>query len=237
MHKHSLKDFAWRGRPAYVTALPGARAAGPGRRWDKAAIRPREHQDKARPVERMVRNEQDAQIEGLRRRVGSVGTLYAHAMAIEREAVVQYREFAAHMADYGNDAVAELFRNLADFGTEHAYHLAKKAAGVALPELAAAQYSWFDQDAAVPEAHAFVLQMLTPRLVLEIALHAEQRAKAFFENVVHAASDAVIREVALGLARDKQAHIAWVNEALARMPKPFQPTEEQPGDPAITQQL
>jgi rubrerythrin len=190
MHKYSLKDFASRGRMAHVTAYPGTRASGLGRRWDKAANRPREHQDKARPVEQIVGKEQDAQIEGLRRRVGSVGTLYAHAMAIEREAIVQYREFAAHMADYGNDTVAELFRNLADFGTEHAYRLAKKAAGMSLPKLAAAQYSWFDLDAAVPDAHAFVLRMLTPRLVLEIALHAEERAKAFFDNVVNAANGA-----------------------------------------------
>lgn len=237
MHKHSLKDFAWRGRLAHVTAFPGTRASGLGKRWDKAAIRPREHQDKARPVEQIVGNEKDALNVGLRRRVGSVGTLYAHAMAIEREAVVRYREFSAHMADHGNDTVAELFRNLADFGIEHAYHLAKAAAGMALPKLPAAQYSWFDQGAVVPEAHAFVLRMLTPRLVLEIALRAEERAKAFFDRVADAASDAGIRAVALDLARDKQAHIAWVNEALARVPQPFQPTEAQPGDPGITQQL
>lgn len=235
MHKYSLKDFAWRGRMAHVTAFPGTRASGPGRRWGKAAMRPREHQDKARPVAQVVRKEEDH--EGLRRRVGSVGALYAHAMAIEREAVVRYREFAAHMADYGNDTIADLFRNLADFGIVHAYHLAKAAAGMALPQLAAAQYSWLDRDVAVPAAHAFVLRMLTPRLVLEIALRAEERAKAFFDKVVDAAGDAGIRGVALDLARDKQAHIAWVNEALARVPKPFQPTEEQPVDPAITQQL
>jgi hypothetical protein len=141
------------------------------------------------------------------------------------------------MDDYGNDTVAELFRNLAYFGIEHAYHLAKAAAGMALPKSAAAQYSWFDQDAPVPEAHAFVFHLLTPRLALEIALRAEERAKAFFDKVIEAADDAGIRAVAFGLARDKQSHVAWVNAALARVPKPFQPTEEQPGDPAIAQQL
>jgi rubrerythrin len=108
---------------------------------------------------------------------------------------------------------------------------------MALPKLAAGEYSWLDQDEPVPEAHAFVMRMLTPRLALEIALRAEQRAKAFFEKVIDESSDAGIREAALGMARDEQAHIAWVNEALARVPKPYQPTEEQPGDPTIPQQL
>lgn len=237
MHKHSLKDFARHGRPAHVTVFPGTRVSGPGMRWAAAASRSREHQGNARPVAQAMGQEVDPPSGGLNRRVESVGALYAHAMAIERAAVVRYREFAAHMKDYGNDTVAALFRNLAYFGTEHAYRLAKKTAVMVLPKLAAAEYSWLDQDAPVPEAHAFVLRMLTPRLALEIALRAEQRAKAFYDKVIAETGDAGIREIALDLARDEESHIAWVNEALARVPQPYQPTEEQPGDPAIPQQL
>jgi rubrerythrin len=158
-------------------------------------------------------------------------------MVIEQEAVERYQEFAVHMAEYGNDGVAELFGKLAEFEAEHAFHLAKKTAGMKLPKLAAGEYAWLDQDAPVPEAHAFVLRMLTPRLALEIALRAEERAKAFFEKVLAESSDTGIRAVALDMARDEQAHIAWVNEALARVPKPYRPTEELPGDPTIPQQL
>src|SRR3990172_3129267 len=75
--------------------------------------------------------------------------------------------------------------------------------------------------------------VLTPRLALEIALRAEQRAKVFFEKVLAEAIDAGIREVARDMARDEQAHIAWVNEELARVPKPYRPSEEQPGDPTM----
>jgi rubrerythrin len=237
MHKHSLKDFARRGRVADVTAFMGASASGLERRRNVVAMYPRDRRNKARPVGQFPGQEKRAPREVLRRRVESISTLYAHAMVIEREAVVRYREFAANMAERGNDTVAELFRNLAQFGTEHAYHLAKRTAGMALPTLAAGEYSWLDQEAPVPEAHAFVLRMLTPRLALEIALRAEERAKAFFDKVIDEASDSGIREAALGLAREEQAQITWVNEALARVPKPFQATEEQPGDPTIPQQL
>jgi len=202
-----------------------------------AATHPHDHRSKARPAAPVMGQGRVAPRVGLRRRVGSVGALYAHAMVMEHEAVERYREFAARMTDCGNDAVADLFGKLAQFEAEHAFHLAKRTAGMALPKLAAGEYSWLDQDKPVPEAHAFVLRMLTPRLALEIALRAEERAKAFFDKVIGESNDAGIREVALDMARDEQAHIAWVTEALAHVPTPYQPTEEQPGDPTIQQQL
>ena len=236
MQKHLLmKDFARRGRAADVTALAGQAASDLGRKRDIPVIHLRDHRGKSGPAG--IRQENAAPRESVRRRIGSVSALYAHAMVIEHEAVERYREFASHMAQFGNDAVAELFGSLAEFGAEHAFHLAKRTAGMALPKVLATEYSWLDKDKRVPEARAFVLRMLTPRLALEIALHAEERAKAFFDQVTEETSDAGVRTLALELARDEQAHIAWVNEALARVPKRYQPTEAQPGDPTIPEQL
>lgn len=201
------------------------------------AIHPHLERSKARPAAKSLRQDKVAPKAGLRKRIGSVGLLYAHALLIEREAAERYREFASNMAEHGNDTLAELFEQLAEFEGEHAYRLAKKTAGMTLPRLAAGEHAWLDREAPVPEARAFVFCMLTPRLALEIALHAEERAKVFFEKVLAEASDAGIREVALDMALDEQAHIAWVNEALARVPQPYRPSEEQPGDPTIPRQL
>jgi rubrerythrin len=201
------------------------------------ATYPQHGQSKLAPVAQLPQQERVAPTVGLRKPVGSVSALYAHAMLIEHEAVERYREFASNMAEHGNDTVAELFGKLAEFEAEHAFHLAKKTAGMALPKLAATEYAWLDKDAPLPEAHAFVYRMLTPRIALEIALHAEERAKAFFERVLAESRDKGIREVALEMARDEQAHIAWVNEALTHVPPPFRPSEELPGDPTIPQQL
>ena len=202
-----------------------------------AAIHPQLGRSEARPAAKVLQQEKVAPKAGLRKRIGSVALLYAHALLIEHEAAERYREFASHMAEHGNETLAELFEQLAEFEGEHAYHLAKKTTGMTLPKLAAGEHAWLDQEAPVPEAHAFVYRMLTPRVALEIALRAEERAKAFFEKVLAEASDAGIREVALDRLRDEQAHIAWVNEALARVPQPYRPSEEQPGDPTIPQQL
>jgi rubrerythrin len=167
----------------------------------------------------------------------SIGVLYAHALAIENEAAVGYREFAAVMADCGNDTTAELFLRLAEFEAEHAFHLAKKSLGIEIPVIDSGEYAWLDSGAPVPEARAFIFRMMTPRLALEIALRAEKQAKAFFERVRVASSNASVRKLAADFVRDEQSHIDWVTDALARLPRPFRPDEELLGDPTIEQQV
>ncbi|MBK5102779.1 MAG: ferritin family protein [Burkholderiales bacterium] len=171
-----------------------------------------------------------------RKQIDSTAILYAHALAIELEAQTRYRELAAHMTDSGNDAVAELFGRLAEFEGEHASRLAKKFQHLEVPPLAPGEYAWLDSGAPVPEARAFVYRMMTPHMALAIALSAEERARAFFERVGTEARDASIRELAVEFAREEEAHIAWVSDAIARQPQPYQPSEDQPGDPAIEQQ-
>jgi len=182
-------------------------------------------------------HEKDVPTTGLRSRIGSVGALYAHALLIEHEAVERYREFALSMAEHGNDELATLFKQLAECEAEDAFHLAKKTAGMSLPRLAAREHAWLDQDAPVPEAHAFIYRMLTPRMALEIALRAEECAKAFFDRVLSESDDAGILEVALEMAHNEELHIAWVNEALTRVPHPYRASEGMLGDPTIPQQL
>jgi rubrerythrin len=190
---------------------------------------------KARPIAHAPHPQKARANRSLPRQIGSLGTLYAHALAIEHEAETSYRELAAHMADCGNDTVADLFIRLAEFEGEHAFHLAKKSAGVDIPLLAPGEYAWLDCGAPVPEARAFVYRMMTPRLALQIALRAEERAKAYFEQIGAESHDAGIRKLAAEFALDEESHIAWVKDALAYLPQPFQPSEEQPVDPAIEQ--
>lgn len=171
-----------------------------------------------------------------RARIGSPGVLFAHALAIEFEAEARYREFAEHMADRGDDALAELFGRLAEFEAEHALRLAKKSFGIEIPDLAPGEYAWLECGPPVPEARAFIYRMMTPRLALEIALRAERQAKAFFERVQAESRNAGVRELAAEFASDEEAHIASISAAIARLPAPFAPDEDLPGDPTIEQQ-
>jgi rubrerythrin len=152
--------------------------------------------------------------------IRSAAELYAHAIAIEREAAECYAEFARHMADLGNDAVGELFGRLAGLEAEHLETLLRRTDGVAVPEIAAAAYRWLDTEAPETAARELVFRLMTPRNALEVALGAEQRAQEFFEHVFATAADPALRALAQEMAAEERQHVRMVEDLLARTPDP-----------------
>lgn len=150
--------------------------------------------------------------------IATAAELYAHAIAIEREAAARYAEFAQHMGDLGNDEVAALFAALARMEAEHLAALERRTEGVALPALEAGDYRWLDAGAPETAARELVFRLMTPRDALAIALAAESRAQAFFRDMQHSAQDPALRALAQEMALEETAHVAMVVRALARTP-------------------
>jgi len=144
--------------------------------------------------------------------------LYAHAIAIEREAAERYAELAQFMADLGNDEVAALFRTLAVYEAEHLDTLEARTAGIEVPKLGPGEYAWLDASAPETVARELVFRLLTPRHALAIALDAERRAQQFFAEVRASAADPALRALAQEMALEEQGHIAMVERALERTP-------------------
>jgi rubrerythrin len=153
-------------------------------------------------------------------KITSPNELYAHAIAIEREAAERYSEFAERMDDLGNLAAAEAFARLAGFEAEHLDALLQRTAGIVLPRLSDPDYRWLDAGAPETAARELVFRLMTPRQALEIALEAEKRAQAFFERVLMSASDPALRALAREMAADEGEHIAMLEGLLAATPRP-----------------
>ena len=146
--------------------------------------------------------------------------LYAHAIAVEREAAERYTEFSQRMSDMGAQAVADVFASLARMETEHLAALERRTEGLALPELDTHDYRWLE--AGAPEdaaAHELVLRLMTPHSALSIALGAEKRAQVFFEFVLMTADDPALRGLAREMAADEAEHIALIEQILACTPR------------------
>jgi rubrerythrin len=154
-------------------------------------------------------------------RIVTPAELYAHAIAIEREAVERYSEFAERMEDLGNPAVAEVFARLAGFEAEHLEALLARTAGIALPALAAHEYRWLDAGAPETAARELVFRLMTPHHALRIALRAEQRAQAFFEQVLMTAADPALRSLAREMAADEGEHSAMLEQLLENTAQPL----------------
>lgn len=152
--------------------------------------------------------------------IRSAPELYAHAIAIEREAAARYSELAQQMSDRNEDAVAEVFSALAREEAEHLQALERRTEGVALPSLAAGQYQWLDAAAPETAAHEWLFRLITPRQALHIALDAERRAEAFFEGALIAAQDPALRTLAREMALEEREHIRIVERLIERTPAP-----------------
>jgi hypothetical protein len=107
-------------------------------------------------------------------RIASIAELYAHAIAIEREAAERYAELAERMRDESNEDLAELFAGLAALEHGHLETLERRTAGVALPPRAARDYKWLGDAPPERTARELVFRLMTPRHALRIALRAER---------------------------------------------------------------
>lgn len=155
-----------------------------------------------------------------KRAVGSIAELYAHALAVEREAAARYAELAEFMSDHDNQPVAELFARLAQIEEEHAGAILARTRSLELPALRSFEHTWFDAGPPETVAHEFVFRLMTPHDALKIALEAEQRARAYFEQVFADATDPDVKMLAAAMIQEEQQHIEWVERALAMDPDP-----------------
>ena len=150
----------------------------------------------------------------------SPNELYAHAIALEREAAERYAEFARRMDDLGNEAAAEVFATLARLEEEHLQTLLERTRGVEMPRFVDGQYAWLDAGAPETTARELVFRLLTERQALEIALRAERRAQTFFEKVMLTADDPALRALAREMAAEEAEHIELVERLLPQTRQP-----------------
>ncbi len=152
--------------------------------------------------------------------IANLPELYAHAIAIEREAVVRYREFAQWMRDLGEDHVADLFEQLERKEREHLLGLEKETAHFPLPELSPRQYAWLFTSLPRTLDNAFPLMPQSTRDALKLALAAERRAVGFYRSVASEAADPMVRMIATTMLGEERHHIREIERALEREPDP-----------------
>jgi rubrerythrin len=147
--------------------------------------------------------------------IGTVGELLMHALAMEREAVERYTEFARFMADRERDELAELFTRLAGLERDHARFLERRAGRLDPPPAIAASVRWLEAGPPDPAVHEWLARMIGPREALVIALAAERRAQTFFAELADGVADQAVRRMALEFAAEEAEHAARLERALA----------------------
>jgi rubrerythrin len=153
--------------------------------------------------------------------VGTLAECYAQALMVEREAAARCAEFAEFLEDHGELASAAVFRKLARYEQHHVNELSRRAQGFPLPELSPWEFSWLDDAPPERVSREFVFHLMTPYHAIKIALDAEQRARAMFARVAGMTQDAEVKALAEELAAEEREHVGWLEEALAKAPRPL----------------
>ena len=151
--------------------------------------------------------------------IDTAAALFAHAIAIEREAAERYQDLATRMGDLGNETVASVFAALAGLEIRHLEVLTQQASGMALPQIDASQHAWLDSGAPDTAARELVYRMMTPRDAIVAALAAERRAQAFFLRMQRLVPTA-LRALAQEMAAEESDHVALLERVLAQLPDP-----------------
>ena len=155
------------------------------------------------------------------RPIESPAELYAHAIAIEREAALRYSELAERMDDEGREELARVFGELAQMEAGHLETLERRTEGLALPEVPEGEYCWLSRAAPETPSHDLVMRLMTPRGALAVALSAERRAQAFFEQISWSASDPALRALAREMASEERSHGALIAGMFDATPAPL----------------
>lgn len=135
--------------------------------------------------------------------------LVAIAVAVEREAAARYDNLAQRMDDLGRDDLATLFRALGDEEREHGKGVARWAAGRNLVPAQAVSYAWKAPELSSDEdvADAGGDRLMTAHSALDLAVHNEERAFAFYVQIAAKAATRDIQAAAEDMAREELRHV------------------------------
>jgi len=140
--------------------------------------------------------------------------LYAHALAVEREAAKRFAELEVFLRDAGIDYLADELEKIGKEELEQYEALALGTAERELPQIAEWEYAWHylghESDRVKAPKNA--------REALLLALASERRAQNFYIDVAEHAADDAVCAFAAEMATDEQRHIQRLETLLAREP-------------------
>ncbi|HXD41045.1 MAG TPA: ferritin family protein [Ramlibacter sp.] len=144
----------------------------------------------------------------------------AQALAMEREAVDRYTQFADALEMHNNSEVAALFRTMAGYEAKHAERIMAEMGWTEDPPLPT--HVQFGPALEGPETASFedVHYLMQPWHALQLALAAEKRAEAFFAVLARLATDDAVRSAAQELQAEEAGHVTLVQEWIAKVPPP-----------------
>ena len=168
--------------------------------------------------------------------ISSLADLLAIAYQIEADAVERYVLLAEQMEVHNNTELAAVFRDLARAEGIHAEEIRRQAGDLDVVAHARTIAKWrkgeSPEEADLGDAH----YLMTPWHALKMALACEQRALAYFIEVVDSAKDPKIKDMASEFVEEEAEHVNLCHRLLKRYPAPSDQSWAHDPDPPMSQE-
>ena len=164
----------------------------------------------------------------------NVESLLGYALALEQEAQERYTELAAVMEMHNNHDVATLFKKMSALEKLHGVEIQDLLKQKGIKDLPSITYRWASPEGPETIDPMDLHYLMTPYQALGLALHNEQRAQVFFEEIAAACDDKETCELAAKLAEEEIEHVGWVRDWMRKYPE-TESDWDQDDDPAIVQ--
>ena len=145
----------------------------------------------------------------------SIPELCAHALDLERDAGMRFREYAARMRETGSAHIAAAFDEKVREQEEEVRALEAASGGRARAELSPWEYAW--RLTYLPDGmdNRPRLMPRNAREALQFSVLAKRRAESFYRDVAENARDVVVRGCAAEMASAGHCQIEFLERLLA----------------------
>jgi len=165
-------------------------------------------------------------------KVTSLRDLYAVAWQIEADAVARYEMLATQMETHNNIELAGVFRDLARAEGIHAAEIERMAGGQDIRTHALTVAHWKRSESPESADLADAHYLMSRADALRMALASEERALAFFQNLVQTTADPELKVLAGKFAEEESEHVELCQRLMRKYQEVDGPRDE---DPALAQ--
>ena len=155
--------------------------------------------------------------------ITSVAEFLAHALELEVESAERYDDMADNMEVHNNPGVAELFRQLAKYGKQHADAVRQQASAYDLPAISPWDFKWNCPEGPESPCEDDMNYLMNKCDALQVALHNEQRGRDFYVEVARSTPSFDVQRIAAEMAEEENSHVEMLKEWIAREACDFQP--------------
>ncbi len=165
--------------------------------------------------------------------INSKAGLLAQATIMLDEMVERYEMYADQMEVANNPEATKLFIWLTEKQSQRSAIVKQLSAGLKLPHIKPWNYNWDDAVNLQTQDNHVAHYLMQPYQVLALAIHVEESAITFFNDVATETADPEVTRIAIEIAKDAHVFADVLKKKQRQYPEPEPGWDDDPDPPLV----